>query len=353
MPLSEHELAARGDRRAEQVGAALARMHSAFSEDFFVPALAAFREAATLSRGLSALERDVSSAAIEEADHLVSPKWRIAETLLDEASELVPGFPDSVELRERIAHEQREMTVSNALADVDAFLQAGDLPQARESLSISLKKYPGDRRLRSILQSCDMIIAKRADEERQLRVAGEADVRAKAEADEQLGAVRRALSAEPDLKKREMILSAAGKEFPSNAHLSEQLELVKGVQQQVAAIVSQARECEGRKLFKDALAKWQSLRAIDALYPSLEGEIGRCELAMAPAVEIDTGEHETEWQKTMREVERSVPAFLPAQPAGPHRIRITLSRAENRVLKILVPSTIALLVSGLIFLSLR
>ena len=166
-------LAARQRKLAERfarVYALLKETREALQQDSFVRALGAFREAANLSQGLAALEQASFQLAVDEATDLEDKNWRIAGTLLEEASRIKAALTVPQELWEQVQAAERAEVIANVLAET-ALAKPADLLQARDRLIKALDRYPDDvglaNRLRSIVTTIE---DKRKWDERQKRL---------------------------------------------------------------------------------------------------------------------------------------------------------------------------------------
>jgi hypothetical protein len=154
-PLTD-ELIRRQQRQAQRLAlivSSLAEMKVAMEESRFVRALAAFRQAANLSREFAALREIVCNTAIEQAEQLTSRNWRVAESLLNEAFQLDSSLAIPPAIGQSIQRERREESVGNVLAEATRAEATGSLPEVRQRLAFVLGNYPEEARLKSRLAS--------------------------------------------------------------------------------------------------------------------------------------------------------------------------------------------------------
>jgi serine/threonine-protein kinase len=90
--------------------------------------------------------------------------------------------------------------------------------------------------------------------------------------------VHRRAAAEPNLRKRTLILEEAIREFADEVALAEELQLNRNKLALIDSIVERARLCEQAGQWEEALEKWRSLQAIDH-HPGLDSAIERVRLA--------------------------------------------------------------------------
>ena len=101
--------------------------------------------------------------------------------------------------------------------------------------------------------------------------------------------LQRRSAAEPDLRKRALILEEGLQRYPGEAAIADELRFTRNKLGLADSIVEKARACEQAGRWNDALEEWNSLLTIYEQYPALQAEIERVrrarENAQAEAVE--------------------------------------------------------------------
>jgi hypothetical protein len=162
----------------------LRETREAVDEDGFVRAVGAFREAANLSRGFAELEEAAFVLALDEADGLGDRNWRIAVSLLEDASRINPRLIVPDRLWHEVRAAERQETIGNVLGET-ALAKPDDLRRARERLTRTLEQYPDDGGLMNRLKSIDSTIEeKRKWDERQKQLRKLMGLRAALEREE-------------------------------------------------------------------------------------------------------------------------------------------------------------------------
>jgi len=163
--------------RFARVNSLLEETLEALADDTFVRAVGAFREAANLSRGIAVLEEASFELAVDQAKELGCRNWRIAGTLLEEASRIDCKAAILGELWEQVRAAERAETIGNVLAET-ALAKPEDLDRARERLIKTLSQYPDDSGLATRLKSIESTIEeKRKWDDRQKQLKELAKVR--------------------------------------------------------------------------------------------------------------------------------------------------------------------------------
>jgi hypothetical protein len=165
------------EERFTHVCSLLKETREALADDAFVRAAGAFREAVNLSRGFAGLEDAAFSLAVDEARDLGDRNWRIARSLLEDASRLNPKLVIPGHLLQGVQAAERKETIANVLAET-ALAKPDDLERARERLTRILVQYQDDSGLLNRLKSIESTIeAKRKWDERQKHLKKLTDLR--------------------------------------------------------------------------------------------------------------------------------------------------------------------------------
>ena len=85
--------------------------------------------------------------------------------------------------------------------------------------------------------------------------------------------VSRRLEAEADLDRQISILNEAAQRYPQEAHLQDNLKLVRERRDLVNSMVNKAKQYEQRGHFAEALGQWEILGNIYRKYPGLDVEV--------------------------------------------------------------------------------
>jgi predicted Zn-dependent protease len=99
-----------------------------------------------------------------------------------------------------------------------------------------------------------------------------------------LDEAHRQAAAEPNLRKRTLILEAALREFPGDAALADELRLTRNKLALIDSLVERARFYEQACQWEEALEQWNSLHTIDSQYPGVDTEIERVQSARQKAL---------------------------------------------------------------------
>ena len=166
------------EERYIRVYALLRETREAREDDSFVRAVGAFREVANLSRGAADLEEAAFGVAVEEAQRLGDRNWRVARTLLEDASRLNATLIVADHIWDRVRAAEREETIAGVLTET-ALAKPDDLERARQRLTRILEQYPEDSGLVNRLKSLESTIAeKRQWDERQRHLKQLTDLQA-------------------------------------------------------------------------------------------------------------------------------------------------------------------------------
>ncbi|HEX8799203.1 MAG TPA: hypothetical protein VF772_11345, partial [Terriglobales bacterium] len=103
----------------------------------------------------------------------------------------------------------------------------------------------------------------------------EAEERERRELSAAVAEVSRRLEAEADLDRQISILNEAAQRYPQEAHLQDNLKLVRERRDLVNSMVNKAKQYEQRGHFAEALGQWDILGNIYRKYPGLDGEVER------------------------------------------------------------------------------
>lgn len=174
-------LAARQRRLSERffrVYSLLKETNEAIEADEFVRAVGAYREAANLSLGFSALEQATFDLGMEEAADLGDRNWRIARALLEDAGRLNQKLVVPEQKWHAVRAAERAETIANVLEET-ALAKPSELAGARERLMRALEQYPEDAGLANRLKSIESTIEeKRKWDQRQKCLKKLTDLRA-------------------------------------------------------------------------------------------------------------------------------------------------------------------------------
>ena len=199
-----------------------------FADGRFSAGFGRFREVVTLSRGYSMLEARVATFAIEQAERWMPKDWRLAKSLLLEASEVSSRQAAVSELSELIQQHEREESIRQALKSSEHASSDGMATLALERLAVWAEKYPSDLRIQCRLQAIEALYASQSEDRKRHRSKDEIEA----------------------AKRKRLVLAEATR--------------------------ARARECERVGFYSDALEYWSASREIDPLYPDLQEEIARC-----------------------------------------------------------------------------
>jgi hypothetical protein len=165
------------EERFTHVRSLLKETREALADDAFVRAIGAFREAVNLSQGFAGLEEAAFGLAMDEARGLGDRNWRIARSLLEDASLLNPKLVIPGHLWQGVQAAECEETIANVLAET-ALAKPDDLERARDRLTRTLEQYQDDSGLLNRLKSIKSTIEeKRRWDERQKHLKKLTDLR--------------------------------------------------------------------------------------------------------------------------------------------------------------------------------
>ncbi len=150
---------------------------------------------------------------------------------------------------------EKQQALKNALEEVRAALERGELDRADKVCDQFLLEYPDQAQLKNL---------KFDIEERRRQELSAYIARMDSE-----------VNAEPDLDKRVLLLEEALAKYPEESHFQRALQSVRQRRDHINSIVSKARNLEERGQYADAKAQWETLRTVYSQYPGLDFELDR------------------------------------------------------------------------------
>jgi hypothetical protein len=385
-------------RRKAHFDTALQEALDELADDRFVASLGKFREAATLSRGMSALEKRVFDTAIAEADKLTARHWQVAETLLHEIAGSMVSFSIPETLWKNIEARKHAETIRMALDESGRAEHCEYLPHVRSRIAQLARAYPEEQGLKSRLQVLDGLVAQRSAEEREKNLRRLCLFRDRLDATENQQTLRRfetlaspftaQSGGEPEFEAvlsdvRELVATyERASEFlaqnrpqpaleicdqvltkrPANIlfrALEEKAKSREWVIRLADATMKRARAYEHNAQYAEAMEEWEALRAIDPRYPGLDSEVLHCAALDERSQELRVPRFEAGETGLTPEIVEPQPEFVafrsftspPRQSALPLGLRIAITEEAWNHLKTGLAATVALLLVVLVLAS--
>ncbi|MGB9605989.1 MAG: hypothetical protein ACPL88_08940, partial [Bryobacteraceae bacterium] len=187
------------------------------------------------------------SSALSKLEQVLNLEERAPETTAPERSAAYRSLYNQV----RSEHE----FLKNAYEEARQHLANRNFVQALALCQQCLEKHPGH----ALFQALKFDIEEAQRQELSARIAE----------------IDRRVEAEPDLDRRVAILEEAVAAYPGEPHFERALRVTRDKRDLVNSIAAKARQLEERGQFAEALAQWETLRAIYPQYPGLGFEIER------------------------------------------------------------------------------
>ncbi|HEY6338966.1 MAG TPA: protein kinase [Candidatus Sulfotelmatobacter sp.] len=256
---------------ARDLTAAFATLQAAEALDPTSNELQAVIKIATVAREqerrrseLEALYRHIEQAMVQE-------DYATAAARAEEGLRRFPQEPNLIKLKglaqtQQARVEQRRFA-REQFAAASSLADSGQLPQALAMLDRALQKIPGNNELETLRS---MLRDRAATEDAERRYAA-------ARVQEELEALDRELSAEPNPAKRVQLAEEAARSSPDNPEIQQRLEHLYRMRAQIREAIDQARGLEIGGHLSEAVAEWQALRRSYPRVPEFESEIRRLE----------------------------------------------------------------------------